>query len=60
MIDAIEQYWLKQNFQNDIDTLIMRTNGPENSSRRTQFMKRIIEFAARYAVSHTGLLSTLS
>lgn len=51
MIDSIEDYWikLKQNLQNNnIDTLIINAdNGPENNSRRTQFMKRIIEFAAK-------------
>jgi len=51
MVDAIETYWLKQNFQDAIDTLIINAdNGPENNSRRTQFMKRIIEFAAKYDV----------
>lgn len=51
MIDSLEAYWLKQDFQNDIDTLIINAdNGPENNSRRTQFMKGIIEFAAKYDV----------
>ncbi|MCJ7843104.1 hypothetical protein MUB24_19935 [Lederbergia sp. NSJ-179] len=49
IVDCIEAYWIKQNFQNNVDTVIINAdNGPENSSRRTQFMKRIIEFAATY------------
>lgn len=51
MVDCIEAYWVKQNHQDHVDTLIINAdNGPENSSRRTQFMKRIIEFAAKYDV----------
>lgn len=51
MIDSLEAYWLKQCVQSDIDTLIINAdNGPENNSRRTQFMKRIIEFSAKYDV----------
>lgn len=34
-----------------MDTLILNAdNGPENHSRRTQFLKRIIEFAVTYDV----------
>ena len=51
MVDSIEAYFLKQNFQNEVDTLVINAdNRPENNSRRTQFMKRIIEFAAKYDV----------
>jgi hypothetical protein len=51
MVDCIEDYWDKQSFQDHVDTLIINAdNGPENSSRRTQYMKRIIEFAAKYHV----------
>ncbi len=51
MVDSIEAYWLKQNFQNDLDNLIINAdNGPENNSRITQFMKRIIAFSAKYEV----------
>lgn len=49
MVDSIEAYFLKQIFQNEVDTLVINAdNRPENNSRRTQFMKRIIEFAAKY------------
>jgi transposase len=51
MVDAIEQFWIKSGYRETKDTLIINAdNGPENSSRRTQFMKRIVEFAARYQV----------
>ncbi|MDY0406309.1 ISAzo13 family transposase [Virgibacillus sp. 179-BFC.A HS] len=52
MVDAIETYWLQQKSQNpELDTLIINAdNGPENNSRRTQFMKRIIELSAKYDV----------
>ena len=51
MVDCIEAYWVKQNYQTHVDTLIINAdNGPENSSRRTQYIKRIIEFSAKYDV----------
>jgi hypothetical protein len=51
MVDAIENYWLESGYQYSKDTLIINSdNGPENNSRRTQFMKRIIEFSAKYNV----------
>ena len=53
MVDAIERYWISSGYaaNKDIDTLLLNSdNGPENSSRRTQFIKRMVEFAARYEV----------
>jgi len=51
MVDAIEYYWLESGYQYSKDTLIINAdNGPENNSRRTQFMKRIIEFSVKYSV----------
>lgn len=51
MVDAIERYWINSGYRETKDTLIINSdNGPENSSRRTQFIKRIVEFAARYNV----------
>ncbi|MBE1554878.1 hypothetical protein H4683_001956 [Filibacter limicola] len=50
MVDCIEAYWCKH-YLHIKDTLIINAdNGPENSSRRTQFMKRLIEFAAKHHV----------
>jgi hypothetical protein len=51
MVDAIERYWVASDYHLTKDTLILNAdNGPENSSRRTQFMKRMVEFSARYNV----------
>lgn len=51
MVDAIERYWVESGFHLTKDTLIINAdNGPENSSRRTQFLKRIVEFSSRYQV----------
>lgn len=51
MVDCIEAYWVKSGYWYSKDTLIINAdNGPENSSRRTQFVKRIIEFSATYNV----------
>ena len=50
MVDAIERYWISSGYaaNQDIDTILLNSdNGPENSSRRTQFIKRMVEFAAR-------------
>ena len=46
MIDALEDLWprIKQ-LVNPHTIVINADNGPENSSRRTQFIKRIVEFA---------------
>lgn len=53
MVDAIERYWISSGYaaSKEKDTLILNAdNGPENSSRRTQFIKRIVEFCARHEV----------
>lgn len=51
MVDAIEQYWMTSGYKANKDTLIINSdNGPENGSRRTQFIKRLVEFSARYEV----------
>ena len=47
IVDVLEQWWIsvKERFS-DIRTLVInQDNGRENSSRRTQFMKRLLEFA---------------
>jgi len=54
MVDAIERYWISSGYavSKDKDTLILNSdNGPENGSRRTQFIKRMVEFSARYQVT---------
>jgi len=45
--DCLEQWWNdnKQRFSQINQLVINLDNGPQNSSHRTQFMKRIVEFA---------------
>lgn len=51
IVDSIADFWLKNNYEKSKNTLIINTdNGSENSSRRTQFIKRILEFSAKYTV----------
>lgn len=53
IVDIIEDYWLsnKDSFSK-IKTLVVNSdNGTENSSRRTQFIKRLIEFANKYSIT---------
>ncbi|WP_306434407.1 hypothetical protein [Paenibacillus sp. J2TS4] len=46
IVDRIEEYWRTSGCAGTKDTLVLYgDNGPENHSRRTQFMKRIVEFA---------------
>lgn len=50
IVDSIEKYWISTCVGNK-DTLVIKAdNGPENHSRRTQFIKRIVEFSAKYNV----------
>lgn len=51
MVDAIERYWVASDYHLTKNTLILNAdNEPENSSRRTQFLKLIVEFSASYHV----------
>jgi Rhodopirellula transposase DDE domain len=47
IVDRIEQWWQSQNnrFAHVRTLVINQDNGPENHSRRTQFMKRMVAFA---------------
>jgi hypothetical protein len=52
IVDTIEDYWLsnKKDFLK-VQTLIVNSdNGPESSSHRTQFIKRIVEFSNKYSI----------
>jgi len=51
MVDSLESLWpsLKQKF-NPHTIVINADNGPENSSRRTQFIKRLVDFGATKSV----------
>ena len=47
MVDSIQDFWTKKGYNKSKERLVIfADNGPENSSRRTQLMKRIIEFSA--------------
>ena len=51
IVDTIELYWINKYASTSKDTLLIHLdNGPENSSRRTQFMKRIIELSVKLNV----------
>jgi hypothetical protein len=46
MVDALEDLWQSLENRDDLHSIVINAdNGPENSSRRTQFIKRIVEFA---------------
>ena len=48
MVDSIQDFWTEKGYKESKERLVIfADNGPENSSRRTQFMKRIIEFSAK-------------
>lgn len=52
IVDALEQLWptLKETY--DPHTLVLNLdNGPENSSRRSQFMNRLVTFSQKNSVS---------
>jgi len=52
MVDTLELLWptLKERFQPH--TLVINLDcGPENSSRRTQFIKRMVEFARKHGIT---------
>ena len=52
MVDALEDLWpiIKSRF-NPHTIVINADNGPDNHSRRTQFMKRLVDFAIENEVS---------
>ena len=52
IVDRLEQWWQEVRLRFlSVKTLVINLdNGPENQSRRTLFLKRIVEFARRYGV----------
>jgi hypothetical protein len=50
LVDCLEEWWGdNQEIYSHIKQLVINLdNGPQNSSRRTQFMKRMVEFADKY------------
>ena len=53
IVDLIENWWLrvKDRFSHIQKLVINQDNGPENHSRRTQFMFRIVEFAHKFQLT---------
>jgi transposase len=53
IVDVLADFWKSESWRfPDIKTLLLnQDNGGENSSRRTQFMKRIVEFAQKYKLN---------
>jgi transposase len=46
MVDALESLWASIKNRIDLHTIVINSdNGPDNSSRRSQFMNRLVEFA---------------
>ena len=51
MVDALEDLWRSLENQTELHTIVINAdNGPENSSRRTQFVKRIVELAENKSI----------
>jgi Rhodopirellula transposase DDE domain len=52
IVDRLEQWWQEVRLRFlSVKTLVINLdNGPENQSRRTQFLKRIVEFARKYGL----------
>jgi hypothetical protein len=52
IVDRLEQWWegVRLRFLRVKTLVINLDNGPENQSRRSQFLKRIVEFARKYGL----------
>ena len=50
IVDALEDFWSRESSRfSHIQTIVInQDNGPENNSHRTQFMKRMVNFAHQY------------
>jgi len=53
LVDRLVDWWetVKERFSHITTLLINLDNGPENHSRRTQFMQRLLEFVREYHIS---------
>jgi Rhodopirellula transposase DDE domain len=53
LADQLERWWMtvRPKFAHITRLVINLDNGPENHSRRTQFMYRLVEFAQRYEIA---------
>ena len=52
LVDRIIQWWetVRERFAHITTLVITLDNGPENHSRRTQFMQRLVEFVRQYHI----------
>ena len=50
IVDILEDFWVQEcsRFSHIQTIVINQDNGPENNSHRTQFMKRMVEFAYKF------------
>jgi hypothetical protein len=63
LADCVERWWarVRVRFPHITTLLINLDNGPENHSRRTQFMRRMVTFAQRTSLTiRLAVLSALS
>jgi transposase len=53
LVDRLVQWWqqVRDRFGHITTLVINLDNGPENHSRRTQFMQRLVEFVQQYGIS---------
>ncbi len=53
VVDRLVQWWeqVRPRFAQITTLVINLDNGPENHSRRTQFMQRLLEFVAQYGIT---------
>jgi hypothetical protein len=53
IVDCLETWWVQKRFCFPrVSTLtLLQDNGPENSGRRTQFLKRIVEFTEKHKIN---------
>ncbi len=53
IVDILEIWWKsnRERFASVQTLLLNQDNGPENHSRRTQFMKRMVEFSQKYQLN---------
>jgi hypothetical protein len=52
IVDVLEKVWPQLKTRFKLHTLVVDLdNGPENNSHRTQFIKRLVEFAGKYGIN---------
>jgi len=53
LVDRLVQWWeaVRERFAHITTLVINLDNGPENHSRRTQFMRRLVEFVQQYGIT---------